>query len=136
MKQATTNNPHIANTAFSSLKDSLRQSLYIAALDRQIGLRGFIPAVTDAVGNLTYDFYHAKSGRFVKVFNDLDAKEMARYEEFRPDPAPIYIVDGDQRPFSSRQLSDAIMRFHVLLFKDETLWEWEDDKWTRIPSME
>lgn len=136
MKHDTRNNTHIAKSARPSHKDSVRQSLCIAALDRQIGIRGFIPAVTDAVGNLDYDLYHTKTGRFVKIFNDLDAKEMTRYEEFRPDPTPIYIVDGNHRPFSSRQLSDAIMRFHVLLFKEEALWEWDGDKWTKIPSIE
>jgi hypothetical protein len=136
MKQATKSNTRIANTAYPSRNDYLRQSLCIAALDRQIGIRGFIPAVTDAVGNLDYDFYHTKTGRFVKIFRELHAGEMERYEEFRPELAPIYIIDADDLPSCSKELTEAIMRFHVLLFKDECLWEWDNDKWTRIPTAE
>jgi hypothetical protein len=141
-----------ANNTSSRTNQSLQQSLYIAALDRQIGMRGFIPAVTDAVGNLDYDFLHMQSGRFVKLFKELHAEEMARYEQFRPDLAPIYIVEASglseqerkgikrlgrmQFCTHSKELSDAIMLFRVLLFKDECLWEWDGGIWVKIATVE
>src|SRR4051812_43732637 len=74
---------------------SYRLSLYIAALDRFLGLRGLVWPVTDDVNGttLTFDFYHPEDRSLVKIFQTLAPEEVARYKGYYQDHDVIFLFD-------------------------------------------
>ncbi len=133
----------------SGIPQSLKQSFYIAALDRYLGLRGFIFPIDDIVNRLTYDFLHQETGAFVKVFTTTDPKHLEPYELRRPERNPIYIVDAEQMDGVERikgpqhnlllpkNVCERLRPFSPYVYYDDTLWEHdpsneERDCWVAI----
>lgn len=85
----TTNN----NNDTATIAKDIKTSLYIAALDRYLGLRGFTSAITDGETGLDYDFLHLASGTFVKIIDPLDTTNVNRYQKARPVQC-VFIVDA------------------------------------------
>jgi len=85
------------NDKFSGLSspanNSLQQSLYIAAIDRYLGIRGLISPITDEDAGLDYDFFHPDTGRVIKILQSIDQDTIMRYEKGRRENA-IFIVDA------------------------------------------
>ena len=77
----------------SPANNFLRQSLYIAALDRHLGIRGLISPVTDDESGLNFDFFCPTTGTLIKVFKSLDQDAISRYQENHREKN-IVIVDA------------------------------------------
>ena len=131
----------------SPTNQSLQQSLYIAALDRHLGIRGLISPVTDTSTGLDYDFFDSEGEQLIKIFKSLAAEDLVKYEEGRPEIDPLYIIDGtgltaglckdcgQMHPsLQSKGLTDAALVFDALLYADDQLWEFceEDHSWVPI----
>jgi hypothetical protein len=122
----------ITSDSFPSLKQSLR----IAALDRHLGLRGFIFPVTDMEHYLEYDFYHFQSGTYIKFFESLDSKSLARYKKAATKQKRVLIIDatecGDCKAQHADIISPEILRavemLNPLLYCDDLLWRFVKDK--------
>ena len=140
-EKASNSSNNTLNGISSPANASLQQSLYIAALDRYLGIRGLVSPVTDTNSGLSYDFYHPASGRLIKVFKALSSKHLAEYEQSRPTADPLYIVDGialedSECPgcgemhanFASEDLADALLVFDVLVYADDLLWQFDDEE--------
>ena len=80
----------------SPANDSLQQSYYIAALDRYLEMRGLVSPVIDKQSDYvyTYDFLHVESGTVVKIFKQLDDREMSRYSNRADDRVTCFILDA------------------------------------------
>ena len=149
MKNTNNDNTPGAKTNIQTpLNQSLRQSLYIAALDRHLGLRGLIFPVEDKENNISYDFMHAETGQLIKVFKKLHQDEFVKYELSRPDDSPLFIVDElalersaceccdeDIVCLKSEELMDARTVFDVMLYLDDQLWQFCDATQTWEPIM-
>lgn len=132
----------------SPANQSLMHSLYVAALDRHLGIRGLISPVTDNVSGFEYDFFHPASGRLIKIFNSLDDHIIEKYCGAIPEPHPIFIVDndtilGDDKWNSAidKFLGDAVIRLHALQYLNDMLLEHfvdedEEDDWEIITPIE
>ena len=134
----------------SPANQSLRQSLYIAALDRYLGIRGLISPVYDEKYDLHYDFLIEHSQRLIKVFKSLDAEEMSKYEEANAHYDPIFILDsellektecpgcGDLHVnIESDEIVEAAINTGALLYHQERLWRLSPDEdsenvWERL----
>lgn len=98
----------IQSNLSSPANQSLKQSLYIAALDRFLDLRGFVWPVTDRIRDttFTFDFYHPEDRKLVKVFRELGSTEVVRYKSYLQHRDVVFVFDSDD--------------------EDPDLWECED----------
>ena len=131
--EATVNDaPGISSPA----NQSLRQSLYIAALDRYLGIRGLISPVYDEKYDLHYDFLIEHSQRLIKVFKSVEAEEIAKYAEANADSDPIFILDTEYlgetwravceklpMDIESEEIVEAAINAGALLYYQDRLWQ-------------
>ena len=141
----TTNNHNDTN----AIANNARNSLYIAALDRYLGLRGFVTWVTDGATDLDYDFYHLESGTFVKIIDPLDAEDIDRYQKGRP-PYSVFLVDarmlasgqeaskGFQSILDSQQVCAATLALDAYVYLGDELWSLNEENltWTSVLPLE
>jgi hypothetical protein len=125
----------------SPANQSLRQSLYIAALDRYLGIRGLISPVHDKKNDLHYDFLIEHSQRLIKVFKSVEAEEIAKYAEANADTDPIFIIDTEllgetwragceklPMDIESEEIVEAAINAGALLYHQERLWQPSPDE--------
>ncbi len=113
-------------------KQTLRQSLYIAALDRYLGIRGLISPFHDAKSGLSYDFFHPESKQLVKIFTTLEPAELLRYPEAHCRDNTLYIIDAENFASRMRRGSRVIMndeslvkaakRANALIYHKDCFW--------------
>lgn len=82
----------IQRTDKKAHRNVLRQSLYIAALDRYWNIQGLIYPYQDQLG-YTFDFYAPTHRRLIKVFNEIDDTEIARYLDHPRRKQIKFIID-------------------------------------------
>ena len=132
----------------SPANQSLRQSLYIAALVRYLGIRGLISPIYDEKNDLHYDFLIEHSQRLIRVFKSLDVEEMSKYAEANGDYVPILIIDTEHLKktecsgklrvdIESDEIVEAAINTGALLYHQERLWrlspdEDADNVWERL----
>lgn len=134
----------------SPANNSLQQSLYIAALDRYLGIRGLISPVTDEDTGLACDFFCPSTGTVIKIFKSLDEGTIFRYEQGRRERS-IFIVDahalettecdecGDKHPnWESEVLRTAATILDAYLYLDDELFSFnpEECEWEPIIPVE
>ncbi|HEY3899600.1 MAG TPA: hypothetical protein VGM54_13350 [Chthoniobacter sp.] len=127
----------------SPANNSLQTSLYIALLDRYLGIRGLVSPVVDEDAKLDYDFFHPKSGRVIKIFKSLQPEEIEKYA-ISGREENIFIVDavaldsttcegcGEPQPdIDSEELIEAAVVLNAYLYFDDTLNRWDEEvgKW-------
>jgi len=71
-----------------------RQSRYIAALDRYLGMRGLIYSVMaiSPGGPFEFDFLDCNDGTYVKFLNEIDPKEVAKYAQYQEDNDNVIFI--------------------------------------------
>lgn len=76
--------------------NSYGQSLYIAALDRYLGIRGLISPVEDQDEGVTlaFDFFQPSGGKLVKIFRSHDIDEIKTYMPYSNTRRAIFIYDA------------------------------------------
>jgi hypothetical protein len=131
----------------SPANNSLQQSLYIAALDRHLGIRGLISPVTDDTTGLDYDFFCPSTGAVIKIFRSIDQNTIAQYEVGRREKS-IFIVDAvaleqddcdDTYPnLESGILHTAATVLDAFLYLDDELYIFEPEgcEWDVVIPME
>lgn len=134
----------------SPANNSLQQSLYIAALDRHLGIRGLISPVTDEDTDLDYDFFCPDTGTVIKIFKTIDQDIISRHEQGRREKT-IFIVDavalettecdecGDKHPnWESEVLHTAATILDAYLYLDDELFSFnpEECEWEPVMPVE
>jgi len=72
--------------------DTYRQSLYITALDRFLGINGLLYPYQDEHG-YRFDFYAPKGKRRIKVFTNINATEVEKYAKHPKCKQIKFIID-------------------------------------------
>ena len=122
---------------------SLKQSLYIAALDRFYGIRGLLSPASDTFDGVRYDFdfYHPSSGTLIKFFPKFDEDEFRKYSAYAEKHDLISIIDAeniDIEPCEEcghkcidalpEELTVEAMLSDASLYFNDNMWELVDDE--------
>ena len=121
--------------------DSYRDSLYIAALDRHLGMSGFISHVSDHGEGVDYsfDFYHPRTKRLVKIFRTIETAEINQYAAHPYKDRTVFVIDinNQKGPHIPRRrellhsvpenVIDAASVVHAYIFCQGKLWSVFDE---------
>ena len=107
-------------------------------MDRYFGMSGFASPVTDVINGVEfrYDLYHVESKKLIKVFTNLNKKELSHYGGVEDSRDVAFIVEACNFDDScldckfddiSAKVLKTALKFDALIFFNGELWECQDD---------